>query len=186
MIALGSFHVSFVVSHISRAFPDGAASVFVISGVFLVFPLNGNVFVLLHVAVGKPWQPLAIINNLRRLGLLSEAHPIVLLQVVARDDPSILEQSFPTKVALVELPDSGVLERVQFGALVEEGEVAARNVPTELLPRARCVTAPDASEPALVVVHVVDVDSVHRVVVHEAVLFVLLPRVEADQIVVLK
>lgn len=84
----------------------------------------------------------------------------------------------------MELPDGGVLVRVQFGALVEEGEVAARNVPPQLLPRARCVTAPDASEPALVVV--VDVDSVHRVVVHEALLFVLLPRVEADQIVVLK
>lgn len=101
MFRLACFQVSFVLFHLSRAFPDCATSVFVITGVFLVFLPNGsvavgNVFVLLHVAVGKLGQPLAIINNLRRLGLLSEAHTIVLLQVVARDDPSILEQSFPT------------------------------------------------------------------------------------------
>ena len=176
-LGLAFFQVSFALPNLSRALSDGATSTFVVSGVFLIFPLNSSVFLLLHVAVGYLW----------RRGLLSEPETSVLLQVVACNDPSILEQSFLANVALVEFPDSGVLVRVQLGALVEEGQVAARNVSPELLPRARSVTAPDASEPALViVVDVVVSDSLHLVVLHEALLFVLFPRVEADQIVILK
>ena len=112
----------------------------------------------------------------------------MLLQVVACNNPGIVEQSFPANAALVEIPDSCVLVRVQLGTLIKEGEVAARNVPPELLPRARFVTAPDASEPAFVIVDVVVVasDSVRLVVLDEALFVVHFPRVGADQIVVLK
>lgn len=133
------------------------------------------------------WSPnkLTVAHSRCHLVVLDDA--CVSLQVVPFNDPRIMKQSFPAKLALVEIPDSRILERVQPGALMEEGEMATRNVPQELIPRAGSVTASDATKPALVGVDdVVLSASLLLAVFDDAPLVVHSPRVKTDQIVILK
>ena len=199
LFALVIFEVSFILSNLSGAFSGGVAPAFDISRIFLVLPLGnsvdfGNVFLISYAAFGNRLpEPDACVLPKKLTVAHSRCHLVVLddacvsLQVVPFNDPRIMKQSFPAKLALVEIPDSRILERVQPGALMEEGEMATRNVPQELIPRAGSVTASDATKPALVGVDdVVLSASLLLAVFDDAPLVVHSPRVKTDQIVILK
>ena len=92
-------------------------------GVLLVFLLRafiGRVAVILRIAISN----------------LSEFKPFVLLQVVTRDNPSVVKQPFSANATLVEIPDGCIFERIQLKSFFKKGQVVARHVPPELLPGA--------------------------------------------------